>query len=122
MHARGAIEMLAKDLGLTSEQKDKLRTKLEAQMKAGQAAMKSTMQAAMKHMKALGDAFERDKFDAKKAGVGTRAPDMAKARAKDRVAFVQTVLAILTPEQRAKFADHVRARADDPDMADPSDD
>jgi hypothetical protein len=44
------------------------------------------------------------------------APDMIKAMAKSRVDFVQTVLGVLTPEQRAKFAEHVRAHAGDPDM------
>ena len=49
-------------------------------------------------MKALGDAFEGDKFDAKKLGVGTHAPEMVKEMAKRRIEFVQTVLSVLTPE------------------------
>jgi len=117
MHGGGPLEKLSEELALTPEQKEKLKTKLEAQMKAQQAAMKSKMDAGMKHLEAIGTAFEGDKFDAKKAGVGSMGPDMIKAMAKNRVDFVQTVLGVLTPEQRAKFAEHVRAHAADPDMA-----
>jgi len=53
---------------------------------------------AAKRMKALGDAFEGDKFDAKKLGVRTHAPEMVKEMAKRRIEFVQTVLSVLTPE------------------------
>jgi Spy/CpxP family protein refolding chaperone len=38
---------------------------------------------------------------------------MVKAIAKHRIEFVQTVLGVLTPEQRPKFAEHIRAHADD---------
>jgi protein CpxP len=105
--------MLAEALGLSPEQKEKIRTKMEAQMKAKEAAMKARMAAAEKHMMAIGDAFETDKFDAKKVGVGTKAPEMAKEMATARITFVETVLAVLTPEQRTKFAAHVREHARD---------
>jgi Spy/CpxP family protein refolding chaperone len=103
--------MLSQELGLTPEQKEKLRTKLEAQMKANEAAMKSQREAGAKRMQALAAAFEADKFDAKKAGVGAQAPDMVKEMSKHHLEFVQTVLSVLTPEQRPKFAEHIKARA-----------
>lgn len=107
------MAMLSDALGLTPEQKDKLHTKMEAQMKAKEATMKTKMAAAEKQMMAIGDAFETDKFDAKKAGVGSKAPEMAKEMATARITFVETVLAILTPEQKTKFAAHVREHAGD---------
>jgi Spy/CpxP family protein refolding chaperone len=116
MHGGNPVERLSEELALTPEQKQKLETKLQAQMKAQQATMKNKMEAGMKHLDAVGTAFEGDKFDAKKAGVGNMGPDMIKAMAKGRVEFVQTVLSVLTPEQRAKFAEHVRTHAGDPDM------
>jgi len=105
------LEKLGAELGLTQEQRDKLKTKLEAQMKADQAQMKARMAASEKKMKAIGDAFVGDKFDAKKAGVGTQAPEMAKTMATKEVTFAETVLSVLTPEQRTKFAAELREHA-----------
>ncbi|MEP7049879.1 MAG: Spy/CpxP family protein refolding chaperone [Pseudomonadota bacterium] len=107
----GVLGKLTDDLGLTPEQKDKLRMKLGAQMETQHAAMKSKMTTIMKHMDAVGTAFEGDKFDAKKAGVGADAPDMLKAIASAKVQFVETVLSVLTAEQRPKLAAHLQAHA-----------
>jgi Spy/CpxP family protein refolding chaperone len=106
----GPMGHMAEELGLTPEQKDKLHTKLEAQMKAQHAVMKEKMAATEKHMEAIGTAFEGDKFDAKKAGVGTQAPDMVKAMATAKVQMAETVLSVLTPEQRPKFLAQVKER------------
>jgi len=105
----GPMGHMGDELGLTPEQKEKLHTKLEAQMKAQHAVMKEKMAATEKHMEAIGTAFEGDKFDAKKAGVGTQAPDMVKAMATAKVQMAETVLSVLTPEQRPKFLAQVRA-------------
>jgi Spy/CpxP family protein refolding chaperone len=114
-HEHGSMfEKLSTELALTPEQQDKLRTKVEAQMKAQEATMKARKAASEKHMKQIGDAFEGEKFDAKKVGVGQRAPEMAKTMATTHIAFVETVLAVLTPEQRVKFAAHIRDHAADP--------
>jgi Spy/CpxP family protein refolding chaperone len=111
MGPEGVLGKLTNDLGLTPEQKDKLRMKLNAQMESQHAAMKAKMTTIMKHMDAVGTAFEGDKFDAKKAGVGSDAPDMVKAIATAKVQFVETVLSVLTPEQRPKLAAHLQAHA-----------
>ncbi len=107
----GVLRKLTEDLGLTPEQQDKLRVKIKAQMDTTHAAMKQKMVTIMKHMDAVGTAFEGDKFDAKKAGVGSDAPDMLKAIASAKVAFVETVLSVLTPEQRPKLVLHLKAHA-----------
>ncbi|MEO6603682.1 MAG: Spy/CpxP family protein refolding chaperone [Polyangiaceae bacterium] len=107
----GVLGKLTEDLGLTPEQKDKLRTKISAQMESTHAGMKQKMVPMMKRMDAVGTAFEGDKFDAKKAGVGSDAPDMLKAIASAKVAFVETVISVLTPEQRPKFVAHLQAHA-----------
>ncbi len=114
----GPLMKLGDELALTPEQKDKLKTKLEAQMKANHAAMKTKMEAAEKHMDAIGTAFEGDKFDAKKAGVGAQAPEMVKAMATEKVQFAETILAVLTPEQRTKFAAHLKEHAGDMEEGD----
>ena len=111
----GRMDKIAEHLGLTAEQKDKLKAKLEAGMKGEMGKMKEHHAGMQKHMKALGDAFESDKFDAKKVGVGEHMGEMAKMMANGRIRFVEAVLTVLTPEQRAKFAEHVKQHADDED-------
>jgi len=105
----GPLAKLGDELSLTADQSAKIRTKVEALVKAQHAAMKDKMAAAEKHMAAVGTAFEADKFDAKKAGVGAQASELVKSVASDRVQFVQAVLPLLTPEQRPKFAAHIQA-------------
>jgi Spy/CpxP family protein refolding chaperone len=115
MGGHGPIEKLTEQLGLTPAQRDQLKTKLEATMKAGQADMKAHMTTMQKMMKTVGDAFESDKFDAKKVGVGEHGGEMAKLMATSKIRFVEAVLSVLTPEQRAKFAEHIRQHASDDD-------
>jgi Spy/CpxP family protein refolding chaperone len=107
----GVLGKLTEDLGLSPEQKDRLRTKISAQMESTHSAMKQKMTAIMTHMDAVGTAFEGDKFDAKKAGVGSDAPEMSKAIATAKVAFVESVLSVLTPAQRPKLVAHLHAHA-----------
>jgi Spy/CpxP family protein refolding chaperone len=111
--SEGPLMMLGAELALTPEQKEQLHAKLETQMKANHAAMKAKMEAAEQHLDAIGSAFEGEKFDAKKVGVGAEAAEMVKARASARVQFVELLLTVLTPEQRTKFAAHLREHADD---------
>ena len=108
MHMHGGIEHLSETLGLTQDQRDKLKAKVDAQAKSHMAAMKSEHAAMEKRMKSIADAFESDKFDAKKAGIGEKHGDMIKNMVKGRVEFVEAVLSVLTPEQRAKFAEHIK--------------
>jgi Spy/CpxP family protein refolding chaperone len=108
MHELGELE-------LTAEQREKIHTKIEAEMKAQEASKKQQMEATKKHMDAIGDAFASDKFDAKKLGVGKQAPEMAKKMATMRVKMAEIVTGVLTPEQRTKFAAHIREHAGDPD-------
>jgi Spy/CpxP family protein refolding chaperone len=106
---QGPLAKLGEELSLTAEQAAKLHTKVEALVKAQQATMKGKMAATEKHLAAVGAAFESDKFDAKKAGVGTQAADLVSSVASERVQFVQAVLSVLTPEQRPKFLAHIQA-------------
>ncbi len=57
----GPLAKLGEELNLTPEQSAKIHGKLEALMKAQQAAMKDKMAASMKHMAAVGTAFEGDR-------------------------------------------------------------
>jgi Spy/CpxP family protein refolding chaperone len=114
MGEHGPMAMLTQDLGLTPEQNEKIRTKLEAEIKAQKAAMQAQMTAMTKQLEIIGKAFATDTFDAKKAGVGKQASAMTKRMAESGVKFAEIVLGALTPEQRAKFAERVREHASDP--------
>ncbi len=112
-HEHGRMDKMGEQLGLTPEQKEKLKGKMEAGMKAEMAKMKEHHAGMVARMKAIGDAFETDKFDAKKAGVGEKGGDMVKMMAEGKIHMVEAVLSVLTPEQRTKFAEHLRTHADD---------
>lgn len=114
-HAMGphkTLEKLSEELALTADQKDKLKTKMDALMKTHMAAQKGHFDEMQKRMKAVGDAFAGDKFDAKNARVGEKLGDMIQLMTKHRVQFVEAVLSVLTPEQRTKFAAHVRQHSE----------
>ncbi|HEY6559829.1 MAG TPA: Spy/CpxP family protein refolding chaperone [Polyangiaceae bacterium] len=115
MGGHGPMAMLTHDLALTPEQNEKIRAKLEAEVKAQKAAMQGQMTAMTKQLEAIGKAFVTETFDAKKVGVGKQAPAMVKRMAESGVKFAEIVLAVLTPEQRAKFAERVREHASDPE-------
>jgi Spy/CpxP family protein refolding chaperone len=106
------MQKLEEQLGLSAEQKEKLKTKLQAAMKAEMDARKQHQEAMHKRMTAIADAFAGDKFDAKKAGVAEHMGDMVKMMTKNRIQFVEAVLSVLTPEQRTKFAEHVKQHSE----------
>ena len=110
----GPMAMLTHDLELTPEQSEKIRAKLDAEIKAQKGAMQAQMTALTKQLESIGKAFATDTFDAKKAGVGKQASAMTKRMAEGGVKFAEIVLGVLTPEQRAKFAERVREHASDP--------
>ncbi len=112
MGPHGEMEKLGQALGLTPDQQEKLKTKLDALMKSHMATMQEHQGAMQKRMKAVGEAFASDKFDAKKVGVGEKFGEMIKMMTKGRIEFVEAVLSVLTPEQRSKFAEHIRQHSD----------
>jgi len=117
MNPQAGLEKLRELLGLTQEQHDKLKTKLEAVSKSQAGSMKAEHEAMQKHMKAMAEAFATDKFDAKKAGLGEKHGDMMKSMVKSRMDFIETILSVLTPEQRTKFAEHIRQQAAESEAA-----
>jgi len=104
----GRIAKLTELLGLSPQQAEKLKAKLEADEKSEKAKMKEHMATMQKQMKAFCDAFESEKFDAKALGAGKHAGEMVKMMSTKRIRFVEAVLSLLTAEQYPKFADHIR--------------
>jgi Spy/CpxP family protein refolding chaperone len=105
----GHLATLATELGLTQNQVDEIRAAVGEAMKA---VPRLDPQEISTHLRALGDAFRSENFDAKgltnASGanahlVGWGAAHMAH--------FVEAVAPVLTPDQRAKLADRLREHA-----------
>lgn len=105
------LHALAGELGLTAEQKEAFRSAITGELQKGTPAEAARHGQFREHLRGLGDAFVQDSFDAKKADVGAHAPEMADVWTKRLVTFTETAVRILTPEQRAKLAQHIRAKA-----------
>jgi Spy/CpxP family protein refolding chaperone len=120
---RERMQRLAQDLQLSSEQQGVIRDRMRAQMNPeAMRAARSRLDQMQTHMKAIGDAFQSDSFDARALGVGANAPEITRLFA-DRIArFVLTLQPLLTPEQRVHLAQIIRDRAHDVDFdSEPSD-
>jgi Spy/CpxP family protein refolding chaperone len=105
----GQLATLATDLGLTADQVDKIRAGLGEGMKA---VPRLDPQEIQTHIHALGDAFRSDNFDAKGLTTASGANAHMVGWGTARLAhFVEAVSPVLTPDQRAKFAQKLREHA-----------
>jgi Spy/CpxP family protein refolding chaperone len=105
----GHLAMLATDLGLTQDQVARIRTSLAEGAK--RVPRLDTQEVAMR-VRAFGDAFRGDRFDAKAlttaSGVDARMVTWGAARL---AYFMESVGPLLTPEQRADLASELREHA-----------
>lgn len=116
------FQHFAKELQLTQDQMHAIRDKMQAKMGSSEQkeAHRKRAEEMREHMKAVGDAFMTDKFDAKALDVGKNAADMTRLGTKGIIDFIDTVQTVLTPEQRARFAQIIRERGHAPE-GDPHD-
>lgn len=106
----GHIAHLAKEIGLTAEQVEKVRANL-ASMPGGTKGPFDPA-AAEAHAKAFGAAFMADTFDAKTLTTADPANTKIVSWGAGRMArFYQALTPVLTPEQRAKVAATLREHA-----------
>lgn len=103
---------LLADLDLTQEQKDAIKTKLEAQRPAKpteeqREAMKAKLESMRSEMQAKLESFKSDKFDA--TAFVTRSKDLAGPRdgAMNRVNHLAVITSVLTPAQREALATRI---------------
>lgn len=98
------LEHMTKMLSLSSDQVEKMKTAL----KTGMANLPHRLDHAEvdAHVKAFGEAFTKDTFDAASLKGEDVASHLAGAGAGRMVRFYATIAPILTPEQRTKLADH----------------
>ena len=107
--ARGKLAMLATDLGLTPDQVDRIRARLGEGMKT---VPRLDLQEISTHLRAFGDAFRRDKFDARMLTTANGAnAHLASWGAAHLAHFIEAVSPVLTPDQRARFAQRLREHA-----------
>ena len=109
----GHLAVLATDLNLTADQVAKTRASLDANMKA---VPRVDSQQVAAHLKAFGDAFQSDHFDAKTYGTLASGEDGTDARlagwgAAYLAHFVEAVSPVLSAEQRGKLAQRLRDHA-----------
>jgi Spy/CpxP family protein refolding chaperone len=102
----GHLATLAVDLALTDEQVEKIRANLAEGMKA---VPRLDPQEIATHLRAFGDAFRGEMFDAKTLTTAGDADAHIVGWGTAQMAhFVETVSPVLTPEQRAEFAQRLR--------------
>jgi Spy/CpxP family protein refolding chaperone len=107
---RGHLEGLARELSLTADQIDKIRTALKAASADGNQHLDEDK--VTSHIGAFGTAFEAASFDAKTLKSGdTVNAHLASWGAMAMAHFYEAVAPVLTPEQRAKLAENVREHA-----------
>jgi Spy/CpxP family protein refolding chaperone len=106
---RGPVTMLATDLELTAEQVAKIRADLRGAMKV---VPRLDPQEIKVHLRAFGDAFQSEHFDARALDTASRAnAHMAGWGAAYMAHLVEVVSPVLTPDQRAAFAQTLREHA-----------
>jgi Spy/CpxP family protein refolding chaperone len=106
---RGHLGHLAKEIGLTSDQVDKVRANLDA---AKDAKKPFDAAAADAYVKAFDTAFVADAFDAKKLPPWATDNAHIVSWGSDRMAhFYEALAPVLTADQRTKVADKLHERA-----------
>lgn len=107
----GPMGFLLNDLDLTQEQKDAIRTKLEAERPAAPSqeqreAMKARFQNVRAEMQSRLQSFASDSFDANAFVTPPARPEGAQARPHEnrRAKMLAIVTSVLTPAQREKLA------------------
>jgi Spy/CpxP family protein refolding chaperone len=102
----GRLAMLTTDLDLTQDQVEKIRAGFGERMKA---VPRLDPQEVTTHIQAFGDAFRSEKFDAKAlTGASGANAHLAGWGAAHLAHFIEAVSPVLTPDQRAEFAQRLR--------------
>jgi len=105
----GRLTQLTADLTLTPGQVDKIRV---SQAEAMKAVPRFDPQEVSAHIRAFGDAFRAQTFDAKALTTGgTATAYMVGWGAAHMAQFIESVSPVLTPEQRGKLAQMLREHA-----------
>ncbi|HEX3775143.1 MAG TPA: hypothetical protein VHV51_11805 [Polyangiaceae bacterium] len=106
---KGHLATLTANLGLTPEQTNRIRQTMSESMKG---VPRVDAQEATTELHAFGDAFESDKFDAKSlSGTSKLNAHLASWGAAHLAHFIEAASPVLSAEQRATLAQHLREHA-----------
>jgi Spy/CpxP family protein refolding chaperone len=109
-HHAGHLLGLVRDLGLSKEQAEKIKTKFHDQMKA--TPQDHQHKEVQDHIQAFGSAFKADTFSAKSLSKAKAANvHMARWGATRMERFLEAAVPVLTPDQRTKLAAEIREDA-----------
>ena len=112
-HRPGYLLGLVREMGLTQDQADKIKTAFHDKMKAG--PQDPAHKEVQDHLQAFATAFKADTFDAKKlSGAKAANGQMARWGATRRARFLEAATPVLTPDQRTKLAQTIRDHAGRP--------
>jgi Spy/CpxP family protein refolding chaperone len=104
------VTRLARELGLTADQEDKIRAGLGGER--AKAMPRLDPQEIATHLQAFGDAFRSEKFDARALTTASDANAHLVAWGAAHMAhFLEAVSPVLTVDQRAKLAERLREHA-----------
>ncbi|MGD0675807.1 MAG: Spy/CpxP family protein refolding chaperone [Polyangiaceae bacterium] len=107
--AHGHIGRLTKELALTPDQVEKIRSNFQSSNRGGAVFDSKDAEA---HLKSFADAFASDSFDAKSLTMGGPANGQVAAWGLTRMAHLyEAATPVLTHEQRVKLADSLRRHA-----------
>jgi Spy/CpxP family protein refolding chaperone len=107
----GRLHALAEELGLSVDQRDRIKAAVMASLPAGHPGPKGLRKLMHQHLKAAARAFVGGSFDPASLHPGPGLMPPPGARGERLVALVEAALPVLTAEQRVKLADHLTARA-----------
>jgi Spy/CpxP family protein refolding chaperone len=109
-HRAGHLLALVRDLGLSKEQAEKIKTKFRASMKGN--PQDQQHKEVMDHLTAFGTAFKADTFSAKSLTKAKAAnAHLARWGATRMERFLEAAAPVLTPDQRTKLASQIRDQA-----------
>lgn len=108
---KARLRQLADDLELTDDQRDAIKAKAKEEFKRAMPAAREKMEGMRDRMEEAADAFVSEQFDAKALGLGEDGMGMRRAFVATQLRIAQAALPTLTPAQRAKLAEFVRAHA-----------
>jgi Spy/CpxP family protein refolding chaperone len=118
----GHLLALVRELSLSQDEAQKIKDAFKAQLAGQNKGAKTANHDKEKrdehkevtdHLAAFEKAFKSDKFDPKVPNAAAADKHMAKWGASRRAAFLEAAAPILTPDQRTKLADRIRAAGDE---------
>jgi Spy/CpxP family protein refolding chaperone len=106
----GQLKELAEDLDLTSSQRRAVRAKVRDEFKETFPAVRERAHAAKERLMEAASAFRSPRFNASSHNLGREAAEARRTLISVQLRVASALLPTLSPEQRVKLANHIRAQ------------